>query len=305
MELNGILFFIIVILAGYLALRLKLVPAAAADVLPPLLLNVCFPAMLFLTFAQTGSDELLQAGLPTVIVTLVFTLLPFLASFPLFRNTEDSRRALLRYISGIGNTSFVCIPLLSLFLEGSALAIVFVHGAVMDLLIWGLHHQIFAGSAADSRLLLKNVLATPNLIAVVAGLLCSAFQIQVPDFLLYTLEGLSATVSPLSLLFIGMLICQYGLWGWLRCKTAMYYTVWKVLLLPAAAFAVLYFLLPLDMACILAILLGSPAPVSAVLWCKQYGRDTRLAVNCLIPSTLLYFAVYGAVLVLLTKFGIL
>lgn len=306
MQFNGFLFFVIVICVGYFAVKCKLVPQSATDVLPSLLLNVCFPAMLFTNFAQRDANELLGVGVPTVIATLVFALLPFFISVPLLRKTEPAARPVLRYIAGIGNTSFVCIPLLSLFLTDGEMSIVFIHGAVMDLLIWGMHHQIFIGTTEGSRgQIVKRALLTPSLIAMTAGILCSVFAVKLPEFLTYTLDGVAASVSPIALLFIGMLICRYGLFGWIRSKTAILYSLWKVLVLPAVVFAVLYFLLPFKTACILAILLGSPAPVTAVLWAKQYGKDAKLAVDCLIPSTILYFAVMGTILMLLLKNGVI
>ena len=306
MQLNGFLFFVIVIAVGYLAMKVRLVPESATDVLPSLLLNVCFPAMLFINFADRDLQELVDIGLPTVIATLVFTLLPFLISIPLLRKLDAGRRPILRYLSGIGNNSFVCIPLLSLFLADSEMTIVYIHGAVVDFLIWGLHHQVFIGSAGGARKqIVKKVLLTPNLIAVTAGVLCSVFAMRLPEFLRYTFEGVAASVSPIALLFIGMLICRYGLLGWIKSKAAILYSLWKVLALPCIVFGVLYFILPLKHACILAILLGSPARITAVLWSKQYGKDTKLAVDCLIPSTVLYFAVEGTILMLLLKSGII
>ncbi len=306
MQFNGFLFFLIVIAVGYLAMKGRLVPESATDVLPKLLLNVCFPAMLFINFADTDIHELIGYGIPTVIATLAFSLTPFLISIPLLRNVEEGRRPILRYLSGVGNNSFVCIPLLSLFLAKSEMSIVFIHGAVMDFLIWGVHHQIFIGSTGGSRRdIVKKVLLTPNLIAVAAGILCSVFSAELPGFVRYTFEGVAASVSPIALLFIGMLICRYGLFGWIRSKAAILYSLWKVLALPCIVFGVLYFILPFKTACILAILAGSPAPITAVLWSKQYGKDTKLAVDCLIPSTVLYFAAEGSLLVLLLKSGVI
>lgn len=304
MGLDGFLFFFILICLGYFSVKTKLVPEEATDVLPSILLHVCFPAMLFRTFSTTGKEELLAAGLPTVIVSLVFSLLPFLISIPLFKNVGDSRRPLLRFLSGIGNTSFVCVPLLILFLNQEQMWIVLVHGAVMDFLIWGLHQQVFIGSTAQGKKPLLRKALTPNLFALVLGVLCSLFALEVPHPLQYTLDALGATVSPLSLIFIGMLICRYGLFGWIHSKTAIAYSLLRVILYPCLVFGVLYFILPLDTAFILAICFGSPAPISAVLWCKQYGKDDRLAVNCLIPSTILYFIVMGGLLILLSSLGI-
>lgn len=305
MQIEGFLFFVILICIGYFSVKSKLVPESITDSLPALLLNVCFPAMLFVNFAATDKNELFHSGLPTVIVTLVFSLVPFLVSIPLTRKTDKDRRPLIRFLSGIGNTSFVCIPLCSLYLKPADLSIVFIHGAVMDFLIWGVHHQIFIGSGTENKKeIAKKVLTTPNLYAFLLGIACSAFSVKIPGFLQYTLDGLAASVSPIALLFIGMLISRYGLFGWVKSKFAILYSVCKVLLLPCISFAILYFILPLKTACILAILLGSPAPVTSVLWCKQYGKDTELAVNCLIPSTILYFAVMGIVLLLLSSAGV-
>lgn len=306
MQLDGFLFFLLVIALGYFAARFGLVKEEAVEVLPSLLLNLCFPALLLTTFASVDRHTLLTAGLPALIVTPLFALLPFFASLLLFRKDEPERRALLRYITGIGNTSFVCIPLLRLFLSDAQMLIVFVHGAVMDLLIWGLHHPLFVGSGLrKNRQPLYKLLLSPCLLAVVAGTILALTGAPLPSFLQFTADALAAVVSPLSLLLIGMLIRQYGLLGWRKNRTAIFYSLWKVLVYPCLVFAALYFFLPLQSALILAILFGSPAPVTAVVWCKEYRRDTKLAVDCLIPSTILYFLVMGGALTALTHFGIL
>lgn len=306
MQADGLVFFLIVIAVGYFALKLRLVPDSAADALSSILLNLCFPAMLLNTFLRTDPKALLQTGLATVVVSLVFSLLPFALSNFLLRKRPNDERTLFRYILSIGNTSFVCIPLLSLFLGDDQMLIVIVHGAVMDLLIWGVHHPLFLGSGGKNRReSIGKILASPCLIAVVLGIILCICGVKLPSFLSYTLEALEATVSPLSLLFIGMLISRYGLLNWRHSKKAVVYSVWRVLLYPYLVFAAVSWFLPLQTAIILAVLFGSPTPISAVLWCKEYGRDTKTVVDCLIPSTLLYFAVYGALMMCLTSFGIL
>ncbi len=153
--------------------------------------------------------------------------------------------------------------------------------------------------------ILKKIFASPCLIAVVTGIVLSALGISLPGFVSYTLSALEAAVSPLALVFIGVLIARYGAFSWCKSGSAVLYSLWKVIALPLLVFACLYFFLPLESALIIAILLGSPAPISAVLWCKEYGRDAKLAVDCLIPSTLLYFLLMGSLLAALTRFGIL
>lgn len=306
MRIDGFLFFPIIIAVGYFAVRLRLLPDSAADALSSILLKLCLPAMLLNSFLRTDPQELLQTAPATVIVSLVFSLLPFAVSHLLLRSRPRDERALFRYILSIGNTSFVCIPLLSLFLNDGQMLIVVVHGAVMDLLIWGVQHPLFLGSGVgERRERLAKILTSPCLIAVVLGIVLCICGAELPSFLSYPLDALEATVSPLSLLFIGMLICRCGLLGWRRSKKAIAYSLWRVLIYPCIVFALIVWFLPLQTAILLAVLFGSPTPISAVLWCREYGRDTRTVVDCLIPSTVLYFVVFGAVLMCLTTLGIL
>lgn len=305
MQIDGLIFFVVAIAAGYFFTKWKLVPSSAADVLPPVLLNVFFPTLLFTSFSSLDATELAQMGLSTSISTFVFSLLTLGGCFLFLRKLDFQKQRLLRFISGIGNTSFVCVPLLSLFLSKSQMAIVFIHGAVMDFLIWGIHHQLYRGVGRDLKTTLKRIFTSPCLIAVFAGILCSAFHVNIPSYVQYPLQMMSEAVSPLSLVFIGILIANYGLLSWCRDKTAIAYTLWKVLVLPAIVFVSLYFLLPLETVVILTLLFGSPGPISSVVWSKQYGGDAKLAVNCLIPSTLLYFLLAGTALFLLSNAHIL
>ena len=306
MQLDGFFFFIIVICIGFFAVKLKLLSDSACDSLSSVLLNICFPAMILKNFLSTDTNQLLQTGLSTVIASLIFSLIPCAVSMLLFRNAQSDRKALFRYISGIGNTSFVCIPLFSLFLSADQMLIVFVHGAVMDILIWAVHHQLFLGTGSTSAgQLFKKMFTSPCLLAVLLGIALCIARVELPSVAMYTINALDAAVSPLALLFIGMLICRYGPLGWLKCRDAVIYSVCRVIIYPCIVFGILYWILPLQNALILGLLFGSPTPITAVLWCKEYKRDTKLVVNCLIPSTVLYLLAIGSLLLVLTNFQIL
>lgn len=301
MQFDGIAFFILAIAMGFFFSKWKLIPAGAADVLPPVLLNVFFPALLFSSFSTIDARELVHLGLPTVICTVLFSVLASWLCVLLRRKSPVQTKRLLRFIGGIGNTSFVCIPLMSFFLSPEEMVIVYIHGAVMDFIIWGIHHQIFRGGERNIAAALKRIFTSPCLIAVLLGIGCSVFRLELPSVIRYPISTLAAAVSPLSLVFIGILIQRYGLFSWRKDRTAIFYTLWKVLLLPAVVFASLYFILPLQTVLVLTLLFASPGPISSVVWSKQYGGDAKLAVNCLIPSTLLYFLLAGTALFLLNN----
>ena len=137
-QINGLIFFFLVIFIGYFATKSRLLPKEAADVLPAVLLNICYPAMILDTFIHIDTESLLHTGLPVALATLGVTAVLFFVALLLFRKQPAYRKPLLCIMTGIGNTSYVAIPLLSVFLPAAGMFIAIVNSAVQDILIWTL-----------------------------------------------------------------------------------------------------------------------------------------------------------------------
>lgn len=306
MEVNNLLFFVFVIGIGFFFRKFKLVPESAADSLPAILINICYPAMILQTFTTTDLKTLLETGLPVVIGTLAVTLTLFFGSILVFRRVSADRRALLQFITGIGNVTYVAIPLMSVFLPEEMLFVAILHGSVQDLLIWTIYHQLFVGEETGKfSTKLKKIISNPCLIAVLAGVVLMVFQIRLPSFLQLAISKLNAATSPLALLFLGMLIHRYGLFSWKADKIAMVYSAGKVIVLPVVIALVLRLFMSVETAICLGFLFGSPAPLTSVVWSRQYGKDDKLAVNCCISSTFLFLVVMSIALLVLTGSGVL
>ena len=305
MQIDGLLFFLLMLCIGYGVARLKLVSAQAADVLPGVLINVCYPGMVLHTFSTADPERLLTTGLPTAAATLIVTMTLFSASLLLFRRAPRERRAYWRFVTGIGNVTYAAIPLLGVFLPEEAMLLCIIHGALQDFLIWSLYHPLFLGSFAGNRreLIVKTV-TSPCLLAAVVGVVLAAFGLKLPSFLQLTVDTLSNVTSPLALLLLGILIHRYGALSWRRDRSAIVYSLLKVIALPCLLYFPLRAFLDTQTALLLAILFGSPAPLSGVVWSKEYGGDTELAVHCTIASTLLFMAAAGGAMLLLCHFGI-
>lgn len=291
MTLDNLIFFFLMIFVGYGVVRIKLVSDQAADALPGVLLNVCYPGMVLHTFTATDPHSLLKTGLPTAVATLIVTFALFLGSLLVFRRAPQRHRAYWRFVTGIGNVAYAALPLLSVFLASETMLLCVIHSAVQDFLIWSLYHPLFLGSTAKSRSeRVKKTFTSPSLIAAIAGLALAIFQIKLPSFLQYAVDTLNTMTSPLALLLLGALICRYGALSWRRDKLAMCYSFCRVVALPFALFWPLRCFMDVQPALLLAILFGSPAPLTGVVWSKEYGGDAELAVHCTISSTLLFWS---------------
>ncbi len=298
---DGIVYVILMIAVGYLLTYRKLLWGESSRFLSSLLMTLCFPAMILRGFLAVEPKELLSTGLSTVIVTVLFSLLP--AGLLLLKKNKSSLHSLYSFICGIGNVSFVCIPLLRLFLPESAMVMVYLHVSIQDLLIWGLFHPSFAGSQRPKEW--KTLLTEPCLLSVFLGLILCLTGWKLPSFLSMPLDALDACVSPLALVFLGMTLGQYGFKFRSTEKTPLVYTLYKVVAYPLVIFLLLISFLSLQDTILMAILFGSPAPVASVIWMQRYTEDPTPAIACLIPSTILYFLLYIPLLLLLCHNGIL
>ena len=298
---DGIIYVIIMMVLGYLLACRKTLSPDAPRLLSSLLMTVCFPAMILKGFLAVEPKELLSSGLSTLIVTVFFSLLP--ALLLLLKRHKTPLHSLYSFICGIGNVSFVCIPLLRLFLSEASMVTVYLHVSIQDLLIWGLFHPAFAGSQHPKEW--KKLLTEPCLVAVFLGLILCVTGWQLPGFLAMPLDALDACVSPLALVFLGMTLGQYGFQLRNAGRPPLLYTLYKVIAYPLIIFGILSFFLSAGDAALMAILFGSPAPVASVIWMQRYTEDPTPAIACLIPSTILYFLLYTPLLLLLCQNGIL
>ncbi len=298
---DGLIYVLLMITVGFLLTHRRILPGESSRLLSSLLMTLCFPAMILKSFLAVEPKEFLTTGLSTVIVTVLFSLLP--ALLLLLKKNKGPLHSLYSFICGVGNVSFVCIPLLRLFLSEAAMITVYLHVSIQDLLIWGLFHPAFAGSRRPGEW--KKLLTEPCLVAVFLGLILCLTGWQLPRFLSIPLDALDACVSPLALIFLGMTLGQYGLKAGGLVKTPLIYTLYKVVAYPIVIFLLLLIFLPLKDAALMAVLFGSPAPVASVIWMQRYTEDPTPAIACLIPSTILYFLLYTPLLLILCTKGIL
>lgn len=306
MQVSGLVFFIFAISVGYFSVRFHFVSDDAERVIPQIMINVCYPAMILSSFSKIDVKVLTASGVAVPLVTITITLALYLLSGLVTRRVEESRRPVLRFQMGIGNITYVAIPLLSIFLGQQAVVAAVLHGTSQDIVIWSLYFALFAGFRPDSgKTSIRRILLNPCILALLVSVLLKLLRFELPAVLLPTVEGLAAITTPLALLYLGMLLQQNGLFCWIKNRAAIRYAIYKTLLLPAAVTLILLPFLPRQTAILLGILFGSPAPIASIVWARAYGCDATFAVASCVCSTLFYLVFMSAALFALASFGIL
>lgn len=293
MQLTALFYLFITVFIGYIATKLKLLPDSAATALPALLTNICYPAMILATFRTLDIQDLLSSGLTIVMITLVATLSLYFVGRFLFRKLERPKRILFNFILGIGNVTYVGIPLISVFFGADGVSYAILHGVVQDLLIWLLYYPSYL---RKSEKIQYRSFFNPCLIAVMMGLFITITHIKLPEFFIYTLDKFSSAASPIALIYMGITIAKYGAFQWVRSTPAIVVSAMKVIIVPLVLFGILSIFTEGYPTLLLCTLFACPAPIMSIVWAEQYDGDTELSVNSCICSTLLFLATMSILL---------
>lgn len=170
-------------------------PRFPVDFVTTLILNVCMPALLFHTLANSDVPigSLGRMALATLLLHVVFTLL----ALSLLKMAGKDWRLCIAQV--VGNTGNLGLPVCFLAFGEQGLAYAMAFFAVQCLLMFSLGDAIYAGSASLSR-----VMRSPVLHSIWLGVLARVFEWPLPDMFSQTLELLGQVVIPLMLITLGI-----------------------------------------------------------------------------------------------------
>lgn len=302
-QANKLIYFFLLLLIGYSSGRIKLLPESVSKGISPVLMNLCYPAMIISTFSATQLTQILKSGMQIVLATLVINCVLILFAGYFLRKKASAERTLLQFMYNIGNITYVGIPLISIFLPESTLTLVVLHGSVQDFLIWLYFYPSFLASREKGGIL--QFLKNPCLIALLIGLLLMVFPVKLPVCLNMTLNSLSGMTTPLATLYLGLLISRYGVLASIKSIFAIRYSLIKVLLIPFLVFLCCLPILGIHISLLLALLYGCPAPLMSVIWAQQYDVNPKQTGSCCISSTLLFLLVASVVLFLYSRLSLI
>ncbi len=140
MRESELIFFFLIIAIGYFSAHFRVFSEDTVAIIPQLLMNIFYPALIFASFLQIDIGSLTGSGLPVFSATIVFTLSLYWVSGILLRKKPPEQQMLIRFQAAIGNVTYAAIPLFSVFFGPSATIIAIVHSTAQDLLIWSVYY---------------------------------------------------------------------------------------------------------------------------------------------------------------------
>ena len=204
--MSSIILLFLCLFIGIAIQRIKNFPKNTSTVLNQYILYIALPAMAlyYLPKIQLGWDLLLPASIAWLAFGISYLLFSFLGKT---YGWSKKLTGCLILTAGLGNTSFVGIPVIeALFGEDAlkTLIIIDLPGTFMVLSTLGVVvATMYASKKSNDEPMLKKMLTFPPLLAFLAGFLMAILQLDFPDVFNTTLKNLASTLSPIALISVG------------------------------------------------------------------------------------------------------
>lgn len=298
---------LLIILLGFYLAKKKIFDDVIAKKLSLTILTVALPALSFNSFMQDISTDKLNQGLTVLIWGFVIQgSLIFLMKLYYFCYKDDTRQA-LTVLTTLGSTTFFGIPIIGSIYgtEGILYASIFNISYRVFLYSWG--YISFSGLKMSINNI-KEMLLNPIIIATFLGIIIWICQSYLPQvnvsgksyaflridktaFWLYKpLAYLAMLASPLAWLSIGATLGKISISQVITDKTAWFYTITKVLLVPILStigLLIVNLFVPITFisVAVSAIMMATPPATVAVAYAIKFDREAITASNCSLVAT--------------------
>ncbi|WP_278236829.1 AEC family transporter [Isoptericola sp. AK164] len=280
----------VVIVAGYVAARLRIGGPGAREALNRVGFFIASPALLFTVVADADLGRLLAAPLLVQLTAALTAAAVFVVVNRLWWRLRVPEATIGALGSGYVNAGNIGLPV-AIYVLGDATAVVPVIG--LQLLIVSPLVLLLLDSATSRKVSLGFVVSqpvrNPIILGALAGAAVSLTGVTVPDIVLAPLEILGGAAVPMILLAFGMsLHGSRPLRGEEGRAPVVVATVLKALVMPAVAFAVARFGFGLDDAAVATAVTLAALPTAQNIYnyAARFRRGEVLARDTVLMTTL-------------------
>ncbi len=315
---SKVILLLLMIIPGFLLAKAKLSTEGLGKGLANIILYAAQPALIIKGYIREFDREVLIRALHVLIWALITHLLFIAVALLVFRSGDLARRRVLRFATVFTNAGYMGIPLICAIFGDEYAIYASIYVIVFNIFCWSLGAFLYTDE--KTYISPKKMFLNPATIATYVGLLFfltplnrlvaplgeSHTMVDILRSIPYDLiQGLQATVAPLSMLLIGLRMAQTDFRALFHDKQLYRYLVLRLLLCPALVWGIMRLalwigLLP-DPVVLTVILLSAstPAATATTMFAEKYDGDSVYASNLVSASTIVSLATMPIVALLL------
>ena len=279
----------IMILLGFILVKSSLLTKQDSKVLSIVALYIINPCVIINAFQVQYSQDVKNGIILSFLAAIIVHIIYIVGARMLGKvyTLNGVEKATIIYT----NAGNLIIPLVQALLGKEWVVYTTGYILVSTIFIWTHGRMLICEETGfNVKELLKNV----NVVASIIGILMFALKIQLPSLITETMDSMSATIAPISMIVAGMLIAGMDVKDCLKNKRLYIITFLKMIVFPLLAVCLLKFSSLSSMAkngdmILLISLLASVAPTAASVTqiAQIYDADSEYASAYYFITTLL------------------
>lgn len=288
-NLLGLFFFLMG--TGVLLHRVKVANERWLDVLNSYTINCSFPILIFYGLIQEDLPLKVVSNIvnTTGIALLVLIVLCVLIFKALMKDKSKGATWVIALV--YGNVAFLGIPLVTGATKNELLAILLssfhlIFSLFIGLLVTGIYQS---DGKMNVKQILLMVFKNPLLIAIILGVVANLMGIRATDnFIMKSFLMIRQSATPIILISIGIFISIHLKDVRKEWKSALIYSLAKMLIVPALGFFICsFFEMEKDLLIGTILQLSMPMAVAPFVLAKKFNYDAPMLAGFIVLSTLL------------------
>jgi len=263
------------------------------NVLNEYALKVGLPVLVF--SALSGVSFSFEKEGYLIIVNSLFLIVSFLLVllFKKIINVSEKTFSTILICFAFGNVAYLGVPILTQIKGQNILAEVSLIIAIylFWILIIGITYLEFISKINEEKIIqniTKELLKNPLLIAVFLGILVSSFEIIIPSIIVESLEMVSASVTPIVLIVIGLFIGSSSFGKLKEWLPVLFFSIFTLLIFPSILFLIVVFLgLNLSQFSVSIIEAAMPLAITPFALADKYNLHKNFIARSIVLSTIL------------------
>lgn len=277
---------------GVGARRLHWIEGEAETSLIRLVVNVCYPCLIFESVANNpalrSADNLLFPPLMGFAITFLGIRAGLSVAQMIGLHVGSGLRTFALAV-GITNYGYLPIPIMEAIWGAESRAVLLVHNVGVEVAIWTVGVLVLSGESLRTG---WKKLASPILITLVLGVAGNLTGVTAyfPSVVTATIHALAVCAIPLGLIMTGVNLAQYlhepsGLFD---AKVSVAAMVLRLGVLPVLILALAKYLpFSVELKRVLVVQAAMPTAVISIIIAKLYGGHPRTAVQIVLGTTAL------------------
>lgn len=274
---------LLMLIAGFACGKAGLFSTEGRKALTNIFTKVVLPCNVLSSFCTHVPLAEIKSGLPMILIYSLVLLCSWLIGKLLFKNAPQEEKNIYIYAALMSNAHFLGFPVVEA-LWGSK-ALIYASMALIPIVFfsWTLGLGLFVMSNKKDGV--KAFLTHPCFIALIIGLILTAFQTDIPGPAAEAITRFGGCVMPFSVLLIGSNLSEINLGGIFRFKNILSCSL-RLLIIPFLTLLILHFFrVSEEITRIVVVMVGMPVAMITAVLAEQYHADTKSASQLVFLST--------------------